>query len=308
MRLPPKPGNIPKKKTVAKLGSDSSGGVVPVLKKKRTRKGSKKNRERHKKRAQKKYVSKVKLLRAHDIRVRAGGARIGIVYPKIHPKIMSHDDISRWDDQGYSAMVRGFYDRHGDYNRYLILSEDGEKNISNPDGELGGGRGVFAREDIPAGKALCPYVGLSKSRPCPFDDLCQYDLRVDKAFYLCARHQLYDSAYLALHNREFFGPSGLDSRTKSEPNYGRFVNTVLPDQVQPGCFNAKFEHCRDGHTCIFIQSLRDISKGEEILVDYGSLYFTAPGCASPVSETGTIMGSDSEDEDLDDVWKPSTVV
>ena len=305
MKKASKPGNIPKKRSAAYSGSGTSDGDVaaPASKKKRpTRKGSKSNRERHRERSSKRFISHVGKLRRNDI-----VARRGRMSPKVNALYMRlRKDMSEFDSAGMSQWAVRFYDHHGVRNKFLRVSADGEPNISNPDGVKGGGRGVFATREIWEFETLCPYVSHVRERACDPSLECEYCLRIDKHTFLCSREAKYDSGYLMMAERREvkMQHAGVNMDEPCPENFGRYVNTLLPGQPDEGRFNAEFEASPDGLPAVYLKATRKILEGEEILAPYGNLYFGPP---SPppnphITETGTVCSSD--DEDLDDYWRP----
>ena len=158
-------------------------------------------------------------------------------------------------------------------------------NFSNPKGKEGGGAGVFARKDIPAGTVLCPYVALKQGKRC--EEMyrgvtpvhrCGYCMLVDKStgLYFCARQIKYDVLYLSVPAGD--SPHGVPEiraeRCPSPPNYARYVNTLTPIQRESHSFNCIFEADGEGVDVVWLVSSVDIKKGSELSVDYGNKFGT----------------------------------
>ena len=183
-----------------------------------------------------------------------------------------------------SKETMNFYFKNWRDNQRLEVRES--CNVSNPDGRSGGGKGVFAQKLIPAGTRVCPYVGQHQAKPCPSAMKCQYDLRLEKGFYICGRETLYDVGYLMAAHQERH-QAFITSELPCPPNYGRFVNTATGSLVN----NCKFELAGDGLDAMFITTVQAVEKGEELLVDYGEWFTIAP---DDVSDAGTECASEDE--------------
>ena len=156
-----------------------------------------------------------------------------------------------------------FYEVHKGDNKWILLREGGTIVRTVAD------KGVFAKTDIPPHTRIAPYLG----RIRPASTKGPYCLLVkdseDNEICLDSLHELYDCGYtmgLSIHQR---------SRTPTRPNYGRYVNSLRPDQIADGkVFNAEFvPDPVEGFS--WIQSgPQQIPKGVEILVDYGAQYWT----------------------------------
>ena len=159
--------------------------------------------------------------------------------------------------------VTEFYRNSGNYVR---LSDDGEVNVSNPDGIPGGGRGVFADRDIPAFARLCPYIGKTQSERCAAEQDCHYCLQLSSDYVVCAREVPYDMGWM-LCDADGKREDAVRAERAAEPNLGRYFNSVR-DPESPEVFNSKFEATEDGRMVCFLVSTRAVKKGEELLVDY----------------------------------------
>jgi hypothetical protein len=166
--------------------------------------------------------------------------------------------------------VMEFYHSHAFGNKWLEVSD--RKNVSNPTGAKGGGKGVFAKKEIPPNTLLCPYVGRVFICACHGDEPCLYDLKVHDSYYICAREEKVDTVYFNITDVETYnGYKGNHTDSPSEPNYGRYFNTVK--EGQGGAFNCSFEPDVDGYEVIFIWTGdRVVNAGEELLVDYGKSF------------------------------------
>ena len=183
-----------------------------------------------------------------------------------------------------SDEVMDFYYQNWGENQYLEVRETA--NVSNPTGTAGGGKGVFAKKLIPPGTRVCPYGGFHQRKPCPAEENCQYDLRMDEGLYVCGRNALYDVGYLmAAHQEKHL--AFVTSKLKSPPNYGRYFNTGSAGLAN----NCEFEIAGDGLDAMFLTTTRAVAKGEELLVDYGD-WFTIK--SDDVSDAGTECNSDSD--------------
>ena len=290
---------IPKKKKSVKISSLPSGGSQAPAggqkKKRPRRKGGKKAKQRQKKRQLKKWFSKIWAKRAEDRRNRGSKFAIGKVTPLV---LLSWGKLA----EKHTDMSQGafdFYCAHEGGNRVLRLSRDGEANVSNPTGKKGGGRGVFARKEITRGTILCPYAGEVHGRACLASVGCQYDLMIDKSTYLCAGKVLFDIGYHMMDDMYNPRNAGVKHVAPSEPNYGRYFNTLLAvngERPEEEDFNVFFEVCSHGHDIVYARARCNIPKGTELLVDYGALYdLVVP---TPDVDEGYGTGCDSEDEDF----------
>jgi hypothetical protein len=188
--------------------------------------------------------------------------------------------LSKPDD--CSEDLEQFYLRQGRENSWVEVKES--SNVSNPAGVPGGGKGLFAREVIPADTYVCPYVGNIRKRACPAEQDCAYCLCVDKSYYLCARDAKYDMGYLygKHYSDEMLNPylmrnpyryyNPVTVEAPCPPNYARYVNTLTEEQRKGKSFNCMFEGALDGHYVIYVKTTKEIKRGDELLVDYGSAF------------------------------------
>lgn len=203
------------------------------------------------------------------------GHHLGVVGPQICLNI----ETKLTHSYHASPQTLDFYRDHGVVNKWLRVSE--ESNASNPDGKVGGGKGVFATCNIPDRTRICPYVGAQTCSPCDVDERCQYCLQLYKGCIVCARNTLLDIGYLAKGDTERSGGTLCTLAAPAPPNYGRYFNTLLGERDELE-FNCMFEIVDDGYDAMFIHTTRDIVAGEELLIDYGNLftiydpYFTDP--------------------------------
>ena len=237
------------------------------------RKRSAGSRQKAQAKATQKYCRKTLRKRGQEWRRRLGssyglsGSR-GSIGPAIPlPRDVVHGKLCM--DNYCSLDVGKFYAEHLEDNNYLELRQ---RNVSNPEGKEGGGRGVFARCDIPAGTKLAPYVGKCMCKPCPPSLGCGYCLRVDNEYYLCARDELYDLGYFSQLDGEVWnGWQSIHTHRPCPPNYSRYFNSLTFEQQLDDNydFNCVFEIDPFGHDVIFIETNKEVKKGEELLVDYG---------------------------------------
>lgn len=219
------------------------------------------------KKSRAKFIREVRNVRSDEIRSRESSfGPNGRTALTIGPRHCPEADSLLTKPHDWCPDVREFYraQRRMD-NDYLTVSEG--KNVSNPEGEVGGGKGVFAKKDIPAGTTLCPYLGHERGVPCPASEKCQYDLQLHKGYILCAREVKFDLGYLQSWD-ESDRLCAIKLETPCPPNYGRYINTLWGDRVSAD-FNCVFSSADDGQSVMFIEASRDISAGEELLVEYG---------------------------------------
>ena len=210
----------------------------------------------------KRWVDKITLERNRSMKDRC--AQVHLFGPVIAPSLQFREDLLSCNpDQ--SAQVTEFYNSGA--NVSLRLSEDGEPNVSNPSGTLGGGRGVFAAKDLPARTSLCPYLGHSRRTRCARDVACKYCLKVGPDSVICAREVLYDVGWLLARNAGKRALAVYDEGS-CEPNYSRYFNSVPGGKAED--FNVAFEGEEGGHLLCFLETTRAVSKGDELLVDYGA--------------------------------------
>ena len=257
---------IPKKPTSS--SSSSSSPAEPLAKKSGKKKRPNRTGKGHKKKRQLKafplFVKKIRKKRKDQLRTRAARAVGGI--KSVGPKISVQKSVMLTGAPAVSQETMDFYSDHPFVNKYLEVSE--RPNVSNRDGIAGGGRGVFAKCDIPAGVRVCPYVGQHKNCPCAPEVECQYDLQLDAGIFICARDILEDIGYLqsAYPDKDH---TFIKADRPNAPNYGRFFNTAMGGVLD----NCTFEIAGDGLDAMFIETSRAISKGEELLVDYGDYFY-----------------------------------
>ena len=158
--------------------------------------------------------------------------------------------------------AKAFYEAHKGDNKWIRLEEGGTIAGTETD------KGVFAKTNIPPNTRITPYLG----RIRPPNTKGPYCLLVkdseDNDICLDSAHELYDVGYtvgLSDHQK---------SRTPTRPNYGRYVNSLRPDQLAEGkVFNAEFvPDPVEGFSWIQSGPLQ-ILAGTEILVDYGAQYW-----------------------------------
>lgn len=280
---------IPKKSRPLPESSSSSSeppaAKAPPAKKKRKRPPSAARAEKSREKSKEKLGEKTRTKRKKSARERGssqsyynGGAN------KVGPFVCVEKDRLLTGAPDVSDETMDFYFENWLENNFLEVRES--SNVSNPDGILGGGKGVFAKKLIPAGTRVCPYVGAHRSKPCPSELQCQYDLRLERGFYICGRDTLYDVGYLMAANPERH-QAFVTAEMKCPPNYGRFINTATAGLKN----NCRFELAGDGLDAMFVSALRNVEKGEELLVDYGEWFTIAP---DDVSDAGTEIASDGD--------------
>ena len=236
----------------------------------RCSKGAKKNQQAKK---LVKFTAKIRERRADDMRARGPDtSRPTAVGPSIE---LNHSiNLGHW--KNCSPEIHQFYDSQSGENIYLRVSD--EPNVSNPEGIANKGKGVFARRDISKDTRLCPYVGKARRAPCPPDKECQYCLKIDNMTYFCARETNFDIGYLMTYLQDpeysMTGRINQGACVKAEvptpPNFGKYFNTVSSKDLLAGTsVNCKFDLVGDGFDVMFIVAARDITAGEELLIDYG---------------------------------------
>lgn len=287
---------IPKKvRPLPEPSSSSSEPPAPVdqppAKKKRKRPPSAAHREKSRKKSLAKLGKKT---RAHrKVASRERGSSQHYCYGRggksVGPFVSVDKDRLLTGAPDVSEETMDFYYQNWCDNQYLEVRESA--NVSNPTGKPGGGKGVFAKKHISAGTRVCPYVGQHRPKPCAAELGCQYDLRLEKGFFICGRETLYDIGYLMSANQERH-QAFITSELPCPPNYGRFMNTASAGLTN----NCQFELAGDGLDAMFITTSQVVEEGAELLVDYGEWFTIAP---DDVSETGTVCGSDGDPfEDL----------
>lgn len=157
---------------------------------------------------------------------------------------------------------RKFYEVYKGGNKWLELRTGGTIAGTQDD------KGIFALCMIPPRTRLAPYLG----KVLPNDSSGPYCLLVkdcnNMVICLDSQHELYDVGYtmgMSTYHKE---------RTPTQPNYGRYVNSLTPEQQATGLtFNAQIvADLLEGFS--WIQSGKNpIPEGQEILVDYGNSYW-----------------------------------
>lgn len=283
-------GEAKKSHATAPAARDQSDLAGPGRSRKRRSRQGKGHKDKVQRKARKKWLAKVQLKRANDLRSRHSSS-CGGGGPSAGPKISVLKNSSL---DGMSAvsgdLMENFYFLHPRENCWLEVSEG--PNVSNPHGVQNRGKGVFAKRDIPIGTRLCPYVGSYRNAPCPRSENCEYDLRVTQGFCICARESLYDIGYLQTGARDDSGKglrdhSFIKMDLPSPPNYGRYFNTARGKSTT----NCAFEIACDGHDVMYIYSTHAVAAGEELLVDYGDSFTIA----DEVSDAGTESASDGDE-------------
>jgi len=209
----------------------------------------------------------------------------------------------------YSLCTNEYYAEY-DFEKPLVEVRT-SANVSNPEGKPDGGAGLFALRDIVDGTRICPYVGRMRSRPCPDDVHCEYDLRIDERVYVCAREVPYDVGYLLYQetDRETGSHNAVREsahrRDACPRNFGRYINTLSEQQRGEGrTFNAIFDASEDGHDVVWVTADRDISAGEEVLVDYGKDFQVSGALGrdryrTESDEEGTVVDDDDEWDEVE---------
>ena len=161
-----------------------------------------------------------------------------------------------------SEDVQDFYREHCPCNKFVEVRSG--VNIANPLGR-NDEKGVFSRCFIPAGTRICPYVGEVYERQ---PSSGKYIMEVSRDVFLDAEHDPYDVGYL------FFMDPELSKGLKCPPNYGRYVNTIYPEDLDLKLYeyNCVFRGEESGLNIVWVVALLDIPPNVELLVDYGSSY------------------------------------
>ena len=265
------------------VSSSGASSSAKGQKKKRPNRTSKAHRAKVQSKQRKKLIKNVRVKRKEELRERGPsvaysnyGRGCAVSFPKI--SVMQERLLTGTTDVSEETM--SFYRDHWYQNQYLEVSE--RPNVSNPGGESGRGKGVFAKKFIPAGTRVCPYLGRCQSGRCAPDVACQYDLQLERGFFLCAREKMYDIGYLQVTNQER-DHSFITEDAPCPPNYGRYFNTASgADRVN----NCSFEIAGDGLDAMFIETTYPVAAGEELLVDYGKKFFI-PETTYSESECGS---------------------
>lgn len=175
-----------------------------------------------------------------------------------------------------------FYNAHPGQNRWLEVRTG--NNITG----LAHEKGVFARCSIPPHTRLAPYLG----RVCSPMSTGPYCLQVRDAdnelVCIDAAEYLLDVGYLQ--------PLSARQRTltATPPNYGRYVNSIRPDQMQGDGFNAIFLPDPVEGFSWLVSGQRQIAQDTEILIDYGNQFW---GYHSPPVPTSTHLPLEEGNED-----------
>ena len=119
-----------------------------------------------------------------------------------------------------SEDVRDFYLKHGPFNQLVEVRSC--VNIANKLGD-NEEKGVFSLCPIPAGTHICPYVGEIYHKQ-PREGT--FFMEVSKDVFVDAEHDPRDIGYL------YFLDAGISSRYHSPPNYGRYINTIYPEDKE----------------------------------------------------------------------------
>ena len=180
--------------------------------------------------------------------------------------------LGDYETLGNSTAVAEFYATHNGEHSWIEVSE--RPNVSNPTGEPGKGKGVFAKRDLLPGTMLCPYVGKTYDKRCDPERGCHYDMKVGENYYVCAHDLPYDIGYLYFVEPAD-RPHGYLDVTQvgcpAPPNYGRYFNSLSKAQQDEGRkFNVTFEGEETGLHVIWLETSDFVKAGDELLVDYGA--------------------------------------
>ena len=211
-----------------------------------------------------KYKSRSKCRRERDILVRCPEGDEDLetgdvcrVVPYLYTKTTG--SLKREHEGMLCPDVKEFYIEQGTLNRNIEVSS--RANIADKDGSRKQ-HGVFSRRLIPAGSRICPYVGEVYHR-CPTKG--RYVMRIHEELYIDAEYDLFDVGYL------YFQDQDSVNCLASPPNYGRYINTIYPDDMKHSTyhFNCAFIADESGLDVVWVEALEDIPQGTELLVDYG---------------------------------------
>lgn len=241
---------------------------------KRANRRSKNSKIKAQKKGRRAMKKKAMNIRAQEVRegvVGWCGQRLRICP---HVDTMWQTQLTKIEELGGSAQIHQFYEDHEECSFFLEVRSG--VNVSNPGGEETGGKGVFAKKTLPENVLLCPYVGHSQRRPCRDQGIaCEYDMQVRPGYVICARLLEKDHRYLSFLKADPKDRKAFDAvqvAAPCPPNYSRYVNTLTPEQLASGMsFNARFQLDELGENVLLV-ALRKISKGEEILADYGDMF------------------------------------
>lgn len=170
--------------------------------------------------------------------------------------------LAREHQQLLSEEVKAFYQEQGASNRYVEVRSN--CNIANKLGE-NDEKGVFSLQPIPASTRICPYVGEVYTQQ-PQEG--KFVMEVSADLYVDAEHDPYDVGYL------YFLDAVVADGLCNPPNYGRYINTIYPEDELTGeySFNCSFEGDSSGLSVVWVVAAVDIPAGVELLVDYGPAY------------------------------------
>jgi hypothetical protein len=208
-----------------------------------------------------KYVHKTETRRQQEIQARGSTPTLAPVLSNPAPPQMgtrTRPSLRCTSPPPPSAL--SFYNAHPGYNKYLDVRMGG--NITGSADE----KGVFARCLIPPHTRLAPYLGSIRPASTTGPYCLQVRDQVNNLICLDAMHHLYDVGYLhSLSSRQ-------QEHTPSPPNYGRYINSLRPDQVHLE-YNALILPDPVEGFSWFYSGAEPISAGEEILADYGNAYW-----------------------------------
>ena len=161
-----------------------------------------------------------------------------------------------------SEDVRDFYLKHGPFNQ-LVEVRSGV-NIANKLGD-NEEKGIFSLCPIPAGTHICPHVGEIYHKQ-PREG--KFVMEVSKDVFVDAAHDPRDIGYLYLLD------AGISSQYPSPPNYGRYINTIYPEDEATGeyAYNCLVMGDDSGLSVVWVVAKVDIPAGVEWFVDYGPAY------------------------------------
>ena len=96
----------------------------------------------------------------------------------------------------------------------------------------------------------------------------KFIMEVSQDVLVDAEHDLYDIGYLYFLDPEF------SKCLHNPPNYGRYINTIYPEDLELGCYsyNRSFVGDERGLNAIWVVALVDIPANVELLVVYGPAY------------------------------------
>ena len=96
----------------------------------------------------------------------------------------------------------------------------------------------------------------------------KFIMEVSEDVSVDAEHDPYDVGYFYYLDPE------LSKGLHNPPNYGRYLNTIYPEDLELGCYsyNCSFMGDESGLNVIWVVALVDIPANTELLVDYGPAY------------------------------------